>query len=88
MLTVALAPGEASAVHRHNADVFVYVLRGVVIMQVKGGAPVTLHVGQTFYEAPNDIHVVGANASKTKPAKFAAFSSRTRALRWSCRSLR
>jgi quercetin dioxygenase-like cupin family protein len=73
MLTVVLAPGEASPVHRHNADVFVYVLSGAVVMQVKGGARETLHTGQTFYEAPSDIHVVGSNASKTKAAKFIAF---------------
>jgi len=73
MLTVVLAPGEISPVHRHNADVFVYVLSGAVIMQVKGGEGVTLHAGQTFYEAPSDIHVVGSNASRTRPAKFIAF---------------
>lgn len=73
MMTVALAPGEASPVHRHNANVFVYVLEGSVVMQVEGGAPVTLHRGQTFYEGPNDIHVVGRNASKARPARFIAF---------------
>jgi len=78
MLTVLLAPGEASPVHRHNADVFVYVLQGAVKMQVKGGTLVTLHAGQTFYEAPSDIHVVGDNASKTRPAKFIAFFVKTK----------
>ena len=39
-------------------------------MQLKGGKEVTLTPGQTFYEGPNDIHVLGRNASKTKPAKF------------------
>jgi quercetin dioxygenase-like cupin family protein len=73
ILTVVLAPGETSPVHRHNADVFVYVLSGAIVMQVKGGTPETLHAGQTFYEAPSDIHVVGDNASKTEPAKFIAF---------------
>jgi quercetin dioxygenase-like cupin family protein len=57
-------------VHRHNANAFVYVLEGSVIMQVKGQEPVTLQPGQTFYEGPNDIHVVGRNASNTDPAKF------------------
>jgi quercetin dioxygenase-like cupin family protein len=57
-------------VHRHNANAFVYVLEGSVIMQVKGSEPITLHPGQTFYEGPDDIHVVGRNASKTEPAKF------------------
>ena len=42
-------------------------------MQVRGGQEVTLTAGQTFYEGPEDIHVVGRNASKTKPAKFIVF---------------
>ena len=72
MLTVEYPPGASDPVHRHNAHVFVYVLEGSVVMQVKGAAPVTLRAGQTFYEGPNDIHVVGRNASTTKPAKFLA----------------
>ena len=63
-------PGGADPVHRHNANAFVYVLEGSVIMQVKGSEPVTLRPGQTFYEGPDDIHVVGRNASNTEPAKF------------------
>ena len=70
MVTVQYAPGQSSAVHRHNAHTFVYVLEGSVMMQVKGGTPVTLTPGQTFYEGPDDIHVVSRNASTTKPAKF------------------
>lgn len=70
MITVQYAPGQASSVHRHNAHTFVYVLEGSVVMQVKGGEPVTLTPGQTFYEGPDDIHVVSRNASTTKPAKF------------------
>jgi quercetin dioxygenase-like cupin family protein len=70
MVTVQYAPGQSSAVHRHNAHTFVYVLEGSVMMQVKGGAPVTLAPGQTFYEGPDDIHVVSRNASTTRPAKF------------------
>ena len=70
MLIVEYAPGAEDPVHRHNANAFVYVLEGSVVMQVKGGEPVTLQPGQTFYEGPNDIHVVGRNASKTEQAKF------------------
>ena len=73
MLTVELSPGEASPVHRHNAHVFVYVLEGSVVMQVKGGPETTLTAGQTFYEAPADIHTVGKNASAKEPAKFLVF---------------
>jgi quercetin dioxygenase-like cupin family protein len=70
MLLVEYPPGGADPIHRHDADAFVYVLEGTVIMQLKGGKEVTLTPGQTFYEGPDDVHVVGRNASKTKPAKF------------------
>ena len=70
MITVEYPPGGADPVHRHNAHAFVYVLEGTVVMQLKGGKEVTLTPGQTFYEGPDDVHTVGRNASKTKPAKF------------------
>jgi quercetin dioxygenase-like cupin family protein len=70
MISVAYPPGSKDAVHRHNAHAFVYVLEGTIVMQVKGGKQVTLTPGQTFYEGPEDIHVVGRNASTTKPARF------------------
>ena len=73
MITVEYAPGGADPVHRHNANAFVYVLEGSIVMQVKGGEPVTLQPGQTFFEGPDDVHVVGRNASSTKPAKFLVF---------------
>ena len=70
MITVEHAPGESSAIHRHNAQAFVYVLEGSVVMQLKGGKEVTLTPGQSFYEGPDDVHLVDRNASSTKPAKF------------------
>ena len=70
VLTVEYAPGGVDAVHRHNGQAFVYVLEGTIVMQVKGGKEVTLTPGDTFYEGPDDVHVVGKNASSTKPAKF------------------
>ena len=73
MITVDYPPGSVDPIHRHNAHAFVYVLEGSIIMQVKGGNEVTLTPGQTFYEGPNDVHVVGRNASSTKPAKFVVF---------------
>jgi len=68
--TVDFPPGFASPVHRHNAQVFVYALEGSVVMQVRGQEEVTLLPGQTFYEGPDDIHIVSRNASSTDPAKF------------------
>jgi quercetin dioxygenase-like cupin family protein len=73
MITVDYPPGTVDPIHRHNAHAFVYVLEGSIIMQVKGGKELTLTPGQTFYEGPNDIHVVARNASSTKPAKFVVF---------------
>ncbi len=73
MITVEYAPGGSDPAHRHDAHVFVYVLEGSIVMQVKGGKEVTLTPGQTFYEGPNDVHVVSRNASKTTPAKFLVF---------------
>ena len=70
MITVEYPPGGADPIHRHNAHAFVYVLEGSIVMQVKGGKEVTLTPGQTFYEGPDDVHLVGRNASSTKPAKF------------------
>ena len=73
MITVEYPPGSVDPIHRHNAHAFVYVLEGSIIMQVKDGKEVTLTAGQTFYEGPNDVHVVGRNASTTKPARFVVF---------------
>ncbi len=73
MITVEHAPGGSSPIHRHNAHAMVYVLEGSVVMQVKGGKEVTLKPGQSFYEGPNDVHIVDRNASKTQPAKFVVF---------------
>src|SRR5438034_6866526 len=73
MITVEYPPGSVDPIHRHNAHGFIYVLEGSIVMQVRGGKEVTLTPGQTFYEGPNDVHVVGRNASQTKPAKFVVF---------------
>ena len=73
MITVVYPPGSSDPIHRHNAHAFVYVLEGSIVMQVKGGKETTLTPGQTFYEGPNDVHIVGRNASQTKPAKFVVF---------------
>jgi len=70
VITVEYTPGGADPIHRHNAQAFVYVLEGTIVMQLKGGKEVTLTPGETFYEGPDDVHIVGRNASSTKPAKF------------------
>ena len=73
MLTVTYPPGGADEIHRHDAHAFVYVLEGTIVMQLRGAEPVTLKAGETFYEGPNDVHIVGRNASDSKPAKFVVF---------------
>ena len=73
MITVEYPPGSSDPIHRHNAYGFIYVLEGSIVMQVRGGKEVTLTPGRTFYEGPDDVHVVGRNASQTKPAKFLVF---------------
>ena len=71
--TVDFAPGEVSQPHRHNADLFVYVLEGSIITQVKGDSPQTVRAGDVFYESPTDVHSVSRNASETQPAKLLVF---------------
>jgi quercetin dioxygenase-like cupin family protein len=73
MITVEYAPGGSDPLHRHDAQAFVYVLEGSVVMELNGGKQVTLKPGQTFYEGPDDVHTVGRNASSTEPAKFLVF---------------
>ena len=73
MITVDYPPGGTDPIHRHNAHGFIYVLEGSIVMQVRGGKETTLTPGQTFYEGPDDVHVVGRNASQTKPARFVVF---------------
>jgi quercetin dioxygenase-like cupin family protein len=73
MITVEYPPGSVDPVHTHHAQSLVYVLEGTIVMQVRGGTPVTLSPGQTFYEGPDDVHIVGRNASQTAPAKFLVF---------------
>src|SRR5215471_17104494 len=70
VIEVSYPPGAQDVVHRHDADAFVYVLEGQIVMQLKGKPAVTLKAGQTFYEGPTDVHVVGRNASSTEPARF------------------
>lgn len=70
---VNFAPGEVSQPHRHNADLFVYVLEGSVVTQVNGDSPQTVHAGGVFYESPTDVHTVSRNASETQPAKLLVF---------------
>jgi quercetin dioxygenase-like cupin family protein len=70
---VVLAPGEVVPAHRHNADVFVYVLQGAMITQLKGGKPQTIHAGEVYYESPTDVHIGSRNASTEQLATLLVF---------------
>ena len=72
-------PGASSPPHRHNAHVFLTLLEGQLIVQVKGGEPVTLNPGGTFYESPDDIHIVSRNPSATAPARAVVFMVKQKA---------
>ena len=73
MILVEYPPGATDPIHRHNAHAFVYVLEGSIVMRLRDAAEVTLSPGQTFYEGPDDVHIVGRNASDTRPARFVVF---------------
>jgi quercetin dioxygenase-like cupin family protein len=73
MVAVEIAPGESVPKHRHNSDVFVYVLSGTIVTQVQGQPAKTLHAGETFVEAPADIHLDSRNPSKTVPTRLLVF---------------
>ena len=73
MITVTYPPGGSNPVHAHHAQALVYVLEGSIVMQLRGAAPVTVAPGQTFYEGPDDVHIVSRNASQSAPAKFLVF---------------
>src|SRR5499427_10907175 len=70
VLLVTYPPGSADEIHRHDAHAFVYVIEGSIVMQLRGSEPVTVKAGETFYEGPNDVHIIGRSASDSKPAKF------------------
>lgn len=72
LLEVRYGPGESSAPHSHPCAVLGYVLEGAIRTQLKGEREATYHAGESFYEFPNGVHLVSANASATEPAKFLA----------------
>ena len=71
--TVVLSPGEVVPAHRHNADVFGYVLEGSIVTQLEGHKSQIVHTGEAFYESPADVHIASRNASATQPAKLLVF---------------
>ena len=73
LVEVNYGPGEASPAHSHPCAVVGYVVAGTLRTQVKGEPEMTYKPGESFYEAPNGVHLVSGNASATEPAKFVAY---------------
>lgn len=73
MVEVHYGPGESSPPHSHPCVVIGYVVEGALRTRVKGEPEAIYKPGETFYEAPNGVHVVSANASQTEPATFIAY---------------
>jgi quercetin dioxygenase-like cupin family protein len=73
LVEVNYGPGERSLPHSHPCPVIGYVVEGALRTQVKGEAEMIYKAGESFYEAPNGVHLVSANASSTGPAKLVAY---------------
>lgn len=73
VLEVNYGPGESSTPHSHPCAVTGYVIQGAIRTQVEGQAETVVKTGESFYEAPNEMHLISANASQTEPASFLAF---------------
>jgi quercetin dioxygenase-like cupin family protein len=73
LVEVNYSPGEASLPHSHPCAVIGYVVEGRIRTQVKGEPEIIYKAGESFYEAPNGVHLVSANASSMEPAKLVAY---------------
>ena len=73
LVEVNYAPGEKDKPHSHPCPVIGYVAQGSIRFQVRGGAETVYKTGESFYEPPNGVHQVSANASDTEPARLIAY---------------
>lgn len=73
VVEVIYAPGATSTAHTHPCPVIGYVAQGAVRMHFKGDTATVFKAGESFYEAPNGVHLISANASATEPAKLIAY---------------
>jgi quercetin dioxygenase-like cupin family protein len=72
MVEITYGPGESSPPHSHPCAVVGYVIEGALRTQVQGEAEAIYKTGESFYEAPNGVHLIAANASAKAPVKFLA----------------
>ena len=61
-------PGTSNPPHRHDAHVFLHLLEGQLIVQLKGGQPVTLNPGEYVINEPGTWHT--ADVEKAATAVF------------------
>lgn len=73
IVEVTYPPGGESRPHTHPCAVIGYVVSGHYRSGVKGAEERVYGPGDTFYEAPNSVHMVSRNASSTEPTKFLAY---------------
>jgi quercetin dioxygenase-like cupin family protein len=73
IVEVTYGPGGSSPPHSHPCAIIGYVIEGALRTQVKGEAEAIYKAGQSFYEAPNGVHMISANASSKRPLKFLAY---------------
>jgi quercetin dioxygenase-like cupin family protein len=73
IVEVTYGPGESSPPHTHPCAVIGYILEGTLRTQVEGEPEAIYKSGESFYESPNGVHMISANASQTKSAKFLAY---------------
>jgi quercetin dioxygenase-like cupin family protein len=72
VIEVRYGPGQSSSPHRHPCAVTGYVVEGAYRTQ-SGTEPERVYrAGESFYEAPDAVHRVSANASTDAPAMFVA----------------
>ena len=72
VLEVQYAPGASWPWHSNPCPVAGYVVSGAIRSQVKVEPASVYKVGESFFEPANGVHLISANASSTKPAKFIA----------------
>jgi quercetin dioxygenase-like cupin family protein len=66
-----IAPGAADTVsHRHDCELFGYVLEGEVQIGLEKKEPNTFLSGQMFYERRNVLHTLARNPNKEKTTKI------------------
>jgi len=72
--TMTIAPGAVdAAAHRHDGELFGYVLKGSIQIGLGDEPPQTYATGQMFFEKRNVLHAVTKNLSKDQPAEVLLF---------------